>query len=771
MIQRAEREIQEDNGNFKSVSSSERLIGRMRPVNKHMILNKKLNESSENVQKRGWGMGGDGFVVTRRDGQDAKDLEREFKGLGIRKFNLSDSDSYNFDRSMGGSLIKPQTSKEVLVNTTLRESLKKIPYMKQEDEADKTREAEEEGEYDDDDEEDEDENEGGIKLKSRLNINIQNRDFESHRNCNSSNQEEQYEYKERKRAESGAYKKIEDVTGGKDLGLRKELKIDIKYKTAKDNVRTNYSSNYNNNNIVIKNGSSSSSHSYANKIGASTVGGSSMPVYNNSVSQNTQSSRGIRPVTSLNSLSSLNTIGSLNNSGISVGRDGVKDAEEELSISELVNRRNNGRAMPVRREMGKERPKVPIATHPRYVNNGKTDGSAKEGEAISGERARWEYANRLSRYEQEEIVQYNRVYCIRRARLRIPPAGGVANGGFDDENGDYIMQRGEVIVYRYEVEEILGKGSFGIVARCLDHRTGERVAVKMVKNRRRYQQQAAIEVKLLVCLRRWNTGPDGSRHTGMLKILDSFMFRNHLCIVTELLSINLYEWLKLTKFRGLPLPVVRSVATQVLRALVLLSTHNIIHCDLKPENILKVSPQPNDCTITIIDFGSSCFVSDRIYTYIQSRFYRAPEVILGLSYGLPIDMWSLGCILYELCCGTPLFSGENERVQVRNFANVLGFPPSYLLNSSPRRAEFASCFVPPHQSHRHSRSSLSHLILSNPNIIASLNSSTSNPLLSSRKHDFLMLFLDFLSKVLVWDPMQRLRPEDALLHPFITTQI
>lgn len=83
--------------------------------------------------------------------------------------------------------------------------------------------------------------------------------------------------------------------------------------------------------------------------------------------------------------------------------------------------------------------------------------------------------------------------------------------------------------------------------------------------------------------------------------------------------------------------------------------HQLIHCDLKPENILLVQPQRS--AIKVIDFGSSCFVDERMYTYVQSRFYRSPEVILGLPYGCEIDMWSFGCILAELYMGYPLFPG------------------------------------------------------------------------------------------------------------------
>lgn len=78
-------------------------------------------------------------------------------------------------------------------------------------------------------------------------------------------------------------------------------------------------------------------------------------------------------------------------------------------------------------------------------------------------------------------------------------------------------------------------------------------------------------------------------------------------------------------------------------------SNRIIHCDLKPENILLC--QEKRSKLRIIDFGSSCYVNDRTYNYIQSRFYRAPEILLGLEYGTPIDMWSLGCIVAELITG------------------------------------------------------------------------------------------------------------------------
>ena len=125
------------------------------------------------------------------------------------------------------------------------------------------------------------------------------------------------------------------------------------------------------------------------------------------------------------------------------------------------------------------------------------------------------------------------------------------------------------------------------------------------------------------------------------------------------MSINLYEFIKGNNFMGVSLSLIRRFAIQILQALKYLEQENIIHCDLKPENILLKSRDKSG--IKIIDFGSSCFADQRIYTYIQSRFYRAPEIILGIPFTTAIDMWSLGCILVELYTGMPIFPGECER--------------------------------------------------------------------------------------------------------------
>lgn len=114
----------------------------------------------------------------------------------------------------------------------------------------------------------------------------------------------------------------------------------------------------------------------------------------------------------------------------------------------------------------------------------------------------------------------------------------------------------------------------------------------------------------------------------------------------------------------------------------------MIHCDLKPENILLPKKGQQGESLKIIDLGSSCFYSERLYTYIQSRFYRAPEIILGLPYTAAIDMWSFGCIVAELFVGFPIFPGESEKEQLALQMQFRGVPPIDVLEQSTRAEMF-----------------------------------------------------------------------------------
>lgn len=178
------------------------------------------------------------------------------------------------------------------------------------------------------------------------------------------------------------------------------------------------------------------------------------------------------------------------------------------------------------------------------------------------------------------------------------------------------------------------------MVKALDTETQEYVAVKIIKNKRPFLQQAQIEVRLLELMmnhqekQQQNESSDknaeatssSSLSSYIVKLKGHFMHRNHLCLVFELLSYNLYDLLRNTNFRGVSLNLTRKFAQQLCTALMFLSTSelSIIHCDLKPENILLCNPKRS--AIKIVDFGSSCQLGQRLYQYIQSRFYRSPEV-------------------------------------------------------------------------------------------------------------------------------------------------
>ena len=214
--------------------------------------------------------------------------------------------------------------------------------------------------------------------------------------------------------------------------------------------------------------------------------------------------------------------------------------------------------------------------------------------------------------------------------------------------------------------------------------------------------------------------------------------------------MNLYEFIKAHDFKGFSLKLIRRFTKQLLASLVLLHGHKVIHCDLKPENVLLAHPMHSE--IKVIDFGSSCFENEKVYTYIQSRFYRSPEVILGTSYGMPIDMWSLGCILAELYTGYPIFPGENEQEQLACIMEVFGPPEKHLIEKSSRKKLFFDSMGKP----RLSVSSKGRR-----------RRPSSKDLRQALKCDD-DAFLDFIARCLRWDPARRLTPHEATVHEFVT---
>ena len=182
-----------------------------------------------------------------------------------------------------------------------------------------------------------------------------------------------------------------------------------------------------------------------------------------------------------------------------------------------------------------------------------------------------------------------------------------------------------MIAYRYDIIRTLGKGSFGVVFKWYDYKEKDFIALKVVRCKKKLQKQGLVEVGLLRHLK--ENDPEDKKN--IVKIKDHFYWRNHLWICFEMLSINLYEFLKNSNYCGFSTSLIRRFAIQILISLDYLQEHKVVHWDLKPENILL--RKINKSGIKIIDFGSSCFEDKSIYTYIQSRFYRAPEIILGIQ--------------------------------------------------------------------------------------------------------------------------------------------
>ncbi|KAK3799321.1 hypothetical protein RRG08_048828 [Elysia crispata] len=292
------------------------------------------------------------------------------------------------------------------------------------------------------------------------------------------------------------------------------------------------------------------------------------------------------------------------------------------------------------------------------------------------------FGSKLTQYERSEIKDFNDIYFMGLMAKKIgAEVAKVDSAIFDDDENFYKVVPRDHISYRYEVAEKpnLGKGTFGQVIKAFDHKERIFVALKLVRNERVYLKQAREELRVLQVLRKQD--PNGFYNVVLIK--EFFMFRNHMVIVFELLGMNLYQVLSKNGGRGLPMMKVLPIARGILKCLELLFKNRLIHCDLKPENIM-LRRNGDLGSIKVGDFGSSCYEHQQVYHYIQSRYYRAPEVILGMRYGPAIDMWSFGCVLGELSTGNPLFMGSNEYDQLAAIEEVMGAIPKALIMKSTK---------------------------------------------------------------------------------------
>ncbi|PXF44007.1 putative serine/threonine-protein kinase dyrk1 [Gracilariopsis chorda] len=340
-----------------------------------------------------------------------------------------------------------------------------------------------------------------------------------------------------------------------------------------------------------------------------------------------------------------------------------------------------------------------------------------------------------------------------------------------DKNFDYIVRTGELFYNRYTLEKVIGRGSFGQVVRAYDTADNTHVAIKIIKNHNLYVEQALSEARMtsyLNCI-------DPMDSHAIMRLRDKFIFRGHHCLVLELLSFSLYDLLRSTDFYGVSLNLVRKFCKQILSCLSFLARPdvNIAHCDLKPENVLLRHPQRS--AIKVVDFGASCRISQSMFTYVQSRFYRAPEVILGLPYSTQVDVWSLGCMLIELHTGYPLFAGKDEADQMAIIVQRLGLPPPHMLETGSKSALFferdadtAQWRLRPNPSSAHATDApRSETIDAFVDYHTGGTNGRRKRVSGGHSEVDYDMFLSLVMNMLQYDPAQRISAEDALRDPFV----
>eukprot|EP00039_Didymoeca_costata_P009560 m.126807 g.126807 ORF g.126807 m.126807 type:complete len:407 (+) comp14528_c0_seq1:285-1505(+) len=276
---------------------------------------------------------------------------------------------------------------------------------------------------------------------------------------------------------------------------------------------------------------------------------------------------------------------------------------------------------------------------------------------------------------------------------------------WDTPDGHYRINLGSALGEgaRYKMLDILGEGTFGKVIDCFDRRrpdwnlaNSHRVAVKVIKSISKYREAAKIELRVLKTL--VQNDPDNKKCC--IRLRDYFDFRNHICMVFDKLGLSLYDHMKANDFNAFDLRVVQHFAVQLVIAIDYLHSLKLTHTDLKPENIMLVRNECKTvningksqiilkCTeIQVIDFGSATFEDEHHTSIVSTRHYRAPEVILGLGWSHPCDIWSLACILLELNTGEATFQTHEDMEHLAMMQKILGPIPKSMANRTPSKAK------------------------------------------------------------------------------------
>lgn len=343
---------------------------------------------------------------------------------------------------------------------------------------------------------------------------------------------------------------------------------------------------------------------------------------------------------------------------------------------------------------------------------------------------------------------------------------------WSDPDGYYRNVVGELLDGRYTVQAILGKGVFSTVVRALDRQNDISVAIKIIRDNEVMSRAATKEIKLLQAL----AEADVHDQKHVIRLLHIFVHRRHTCMVFEGLELNLRDVLrKFGKDVGISMIAVRAYARQIFLALSLFKQCGIMHADLKPDNILV---DATHAKLKICDLGSASLVSENeVSPYLASRFYRAPELMLGCPHDTTIDTWSIGCTLFELYSGRILFPGTDNNHMLQLIQECRGRLPKslvkkgvladqhfdittgdFLAKSQAASIDLVRRIAAPLKQAASVRSRLEE--------IARADRSMQGKDLEVVRH-----LIDLIERCLELDPARRISPLEALSHAFFRARV
>ncbi|XP_050534347.1 dual specificity protein kinase CLK2-like [Daktulosphaira vitifoliae] len=333
----------------------------------------------------------------------------------------------------------------------------------------------------------------------------------------------------------------------------------------------------------------------------------------------------------------------------------------------------------------------------------------------------------------------------------------------DDEEGHLIYKNGDNLADRYQIIQTLGEGTFGKVVSAKSLKNRDQIAaVKIIKNVEKYREAARLEINALDKL----NAKDPESKNLCVRMIDNFEYGGHVCIGFELLGLSVFDFLKDNNYQPYTIDQVRHISYQLCYAVRFLHRNKLTHTDLKPENILFVKSDYDtqynqkkkraykmikDTEVRLIDFGSATFDDEHHSTVVSTRHYRAPEVILELGWAQPCDVWSIGCIIFELYLGITLFQTHDNREHLAMMERILGSIP-YKMARRSKTKYFYHGKLDWDQS-----SSAGRYVRENCKPLKRY--------MSSEEEDHRLLF-DLISQLLKYEPSQRMTMEEALDHQF-----